>query len=131
MNNYTSTLKGEVKKNIELEIINGIYREGDMIPSLSKLQTLYSCGRNTAKTVLTELYEEDLITMQRGVGSYLKPFAKEKILKKYQQKIEEDIKKIIEEAYAIKMDCKVLDEFTREMIKEIYSRRLEQGVKET
>lgn len=129
MNNYTSTLKGEVKNIIELEIIKGIYKEGDMIPSLSNLQTLYSCGRSTARAVLTELYEEDLITMQRGVGSYLKPFAREKLLKKHQQKLEDNIKKLVEEAYAMNMDSKVLDELTREKIKEIYSRRLEQGVK--
>lgn len=121
-NNTSHTIKGEVKKNVELEIIKETYKEGDMMPSLVKLQSLYSCGRNTARMVLNELCGEDIISLQKNVGYFLKPFAKEKLLKKFYQEIELEVEKCVEEAYNIQMDSKVLEELIREKIKTIYSR---------
>ena len=50
-------------------ILNGVYREGDLLPSENELCTVYGLTRPTVRHALDELVREGLIKKQKGKGS--------------------------------------------------------------
>lgn len=119
---HSNVIWTDIKKQIELAIINGTYKNASRLPSIDQVAEFYSCGRSTAKKVLDEMYNEGIITKQRGVGYFVKPYVKEKLLNKYYQRLEKDIERVIEEAHDINLDLQMLEELTKEKINKIYSR---------
>jgi DNA-binding GntR family transcriptional regulator len=56
----------EVLRN---QIINGIYNEGDLLPSENELCIIYGLTRPTVRQALAELVQEGYISKQQGKGS--------------------------------------------------------------
>jgi DNA-binding GntR family transcriptional regulator len=61
-------IAGEIRGQIE----RGEYRPGDQIPSMAKISETYSVSRGTARRVLVQLREWDLIETTPGWGSFVK-----------------------------------------------------------
>jgi DNA-binding GntR family transcriptional regulator len=59
----------KVHENIKSQIIAGIYREGDLLPSESELQQLHGVTRSTVRQALGELVREGYIMKKQGKGS--------------------------------------------------------------
>jgi DNA-binding GntR family transcriptional regulator len=59
----------KLQENIKAQIIAGIYREGDLLPSESEMQQLYSVTRSTVRQALSELVNEGYIQKKKGKGS--------------------------------------------------------------
>lgn len=54
------------------KIEHGEYRPGDQIPSMARISETYSVSRGTARRVLMQLREWDLIEITPGWGSFVK-----------------------------------------------------------
>lgn len=63
------TLYRKLQNNLKTQIIAGVYREGDLLPSESELQHQYGVTRSTVRQALGELVREGYITKQQGRGS--------------------------------------------------------------
>lgn len=59
----------QLQNNLKTQIISGVYREGDLLPSESELQQQYGVTRSTVRQALGELVREGYINKQQGKGS--------------------------------------------------------------
>jgi GntR family transcriptional regulator/GntR family frlABCD operon transcriptional regulator len=58
-----------LQNNLKSQIIAGIYKEGDLLPSENELQKLHKVTRSTVRHALSELVIEGYIHKQKGKGS--------------------------------------------------------------
>jgi DNA-binding GntR family transcriptional regulator len=63
------SLYRRLQQNIKSQILAGVYREGDLLPSESELQQLHSVTRSTVRHALNELVREGYIQKKQGKGS--------------------------------------------------------------
>jgi len=63
------SLYRSLQNNLKAQIIAGIYKEGDLLPSESELQKLHSVTRSTVRHSLSELEKEGYIKKKQGKGS--------------------------------------------------------------
>jgi len=57
-------------------IVNGVYREGDLLPSENELCAAYQMTRPTVRHALDELVKDGFIKKQKGKGSIVHPLPK-------------------------------------------------------
>ena len=94
----------EVKADIEYKIITGEYAAGERIPPIRKISKDYNIGQSTAQKVLNTLYQEGIIESKRGVGFFVSPYIKEKLIEERRKNLEKLVAKAAEEAGIIGMD---------------------------
>ncbi len=59
----------KLQNNLKTQIIAGVYREGDLLPSESELKQQYGVTRSTVRQALGELVKEGYINKHQGKGS--------------------------------------------------------------
>lgn len=103
-----------VKRDIEAKIITGEYAVGKKIPTIVELVEQYNIGKTTAQKIINALYDEGTIVKKVGIGCFVKPFVKERLLEQYEKELEKQVKNVIEEAFLIGLDkeyvIKMIDE---------------------
>lgn len=80
-----------IKREIELDIISEKYKNADKLPSIAELSTMYNIGKSTAQKILETLCKENIITKQRGVGYFVLPFVRPKLIRKYVHILQENV----------------------------------------
>lgn len=60
-----------IAAQIERQIIEGIYKEGDKLPSERELTVVYKVSRNVIRQAITKLREKGLLTVKPGKGAYI------------------------------------------------------------
>lgn len=73
----------EVQVNLEFKIITGELAPGDKFPPIRDLAETYDIGTSTAQKIVNNLSAEDIIVKKRGVGFFVKPFVKGKLMDKH------------------------------------------------
>ena len=58
-----------IYENLKNQIIGGVYREGDLLPSENELSQLHSSTRTTVRQALGDLQKEGYIKKHQGKGS--------------------------------------------------------------
>lgn len=84
-----------VKNDIELKIILGEYAAGERIPSGRKIAETHGIAVATSNHALAELCKDGTIYQRRGVGYFVKPYVRERLLAEHRRKLE----KIIQDAF--------------------------------
>ena len=69
-----------LKRSLELKIIDGSYASGSQIPSLSQLTEIYGISRSTVQRALEELCVDGILHAINGVGYFVKPYTKDTLL---------------------------------------------------
>ncbi len=59
----------QLQQSIKQQIIEGVYGEGDLLPSETELQQVFSVTRSTVRQALSELAAEGYILKKQGKGS--------------------------------------------------------------
>lgn len=59
----------QVQQNIKSQILSGIYKEGDLLPSENELQKLHAVNRSVIRQALNLLTNEGYIVKKQGKGS--------------------------------------------------------------
>lgn len=93
-----------VKNDLELKIICGEYNAGERIPPVRKIAEIYDVGTSTATKSLAELCNEGTIYQRRGVGYFVKPYVKERLMKEHKRNLEKIIRNAFEYADMIRTD---------------------------
>jgi GntR family transcriptional regulator len=94
----------EVKADIEIKIIIGEYAAGGRIPSIVKLAEMYEVGNTTAQKVLESLCDDGTIVKQKGIGYFVKPYEKERLLKIHEKELKSQFTEVIEYGKRIGLD---------------------------
>ena len=105
-----------VKKDIEAKIITGEFVAGGKIPTIVELGLQYNVGKTTAQKVVNALYDEGIIVKKVGIGCFVKPYVKEKLLERHKKELELHINSAVEEAFLLGFDR----EYVRELIDEMW-----------
>lgn len=108
--NMSPNVWSEVKSDIELKILTGEYQAGERLPSIRKLAKDYGVGQSTTIKVLNSLLQEEIIETRRGVGHFVKPYIREKLIAERKRKLEATIQDACEEAVLIGVDLKEMVE---------------------
>ncbi len=90
-----------VKRDIETKIITGEYEAGQKIPTIVELVEQYGIGKTTAQKIINALYDEGTIIKKVGIGCFVKPFVKEKLLEQHGKELKQQAVNIVEEAYLL------------------------------
>lgn len=67
------------------EILSGVYKDDDRIPSVREYAVLLEVNTNTAVKAYEQLAREEIIYNKRGLGYFVTPGAKKQILKARKQ----------------------------------------------
>ena len=67
-------------------ILDGVLKEGDPLPSVRNVAAEYRVNPLTVLKAYQHLVDEDLVEMKRGLGMFVKPGARQTLLKGERQK---------------------------------------------
>ena len=93
-----------VKNDLELKIIRREYKAGERIPPVRKIAEIYDIGTSTATKTLSQLCEDGTIYQRRGVGCFVKPYVREKLIAKHKRQLEKIILNAFDYADMIGVD---------------------------
>lgn len=110
------TVWEEIKSNIEIDIINNVYNVGEKVPSINQISQDYNVSSSTAVKVLESLRNDDTILKKRGIGYFVMPYAKDKLIKKHRTDFNSRIVQVV--LMAMEMGYQK-DEFTSTVLAEI------------
>jgi len=71
-------------------ILDGVLKEGDPLPSVRNVAAEFRVNPLTVLKAYQHLVDEDLVEMKRGLGMFVKPGARELLLKGERQKFLKD-----------------------------------------
>ena len=80
--NDQSLLYLQIARMLEDDILRGVYREEEQVPSTNELARLYTINPATAAKGVGLLVDEGILYKRRGIGMFVSPGAREKILAK-------------------------------------------------
>jgi GntR family transcriptional regulator len=100
-------------------ILDGVLKEGDPLPSVRNVAAEFRVTPLTVLKAYQHLVDEDLVEMKRGLGMFVKPGARELLLKGERQKfLKEEWPRIAETIERLGITEKELDAATRKKTKE-------------
>jgi GntR family transcriptional regulator len=67
-------------------ILDGVLKEGDPMPSVRNVAAEYRVNPLTVLKAYQQLVDEELVEMRRGLGMFVKPGARDQLLKGERQK---------------------------------------------
>ena len=109
----------QIADMIENDIVRGIFLEDERSPSTNELAALYGINPNTVAKSLTVLTNDGILYKKRGVGMFVAPGAREKILAKRREKFAaEYIAPMVREAKLLGLDTTALSRMIEEAYKE-------------
>lgn len=87
------------------DIIDGELKEDEQIPSENELSQFFGINRATVRKGLQLLADHDLVYKKRGIGMFVSPGARLKLVKERQQRYVEDyLRPLLSEAKRIGLD---------------------------
>lgn len=78
---HPNTVWEIIRNQIEIDIISNVYKTGEKIPSTNDFAKKYNVSVNTAGKALDFLKNENIIMKRKGIGFFVLPYAKQKIVK--------------------------------------------------
>ncbi|MVB12245.1 hypothetical protein CAFE_29770 [Caprobacter fermentans] len=75
----------QVAEELEDAVLSGAFREEEQIPSTTEISVSYKINPATALKGINLLVEESIVYKRRGIGMFVAPGAKQKILEKRKQ----------------------------------------------
>lgn len=99
-NNTDQPIYEQIREQIKLQIINGVLREGDALPSMRLLAKDLRISIITTKRAYEELEREGFIESYTGRGSFVKSVNRNMVREKIASEIGELFEKAVEKAIA-------------------------------
>lgn len=89
----------EVSDYIKDQIINGVYKPGDRLPSLREFSELFGVGQSTMREAISALKTMGLVTIRQGEGTFVTRLNPDEVLSGFepiQPVTEQDIMSLLE-----------------------------------
>jgi GntR family transcriptional regulator len=91
-------------------ILDGVLKEGDPLPSVRNVAAEYRVNPLTVLKAYQQLVDEELVEMKRGLGMFVKPGARDLLLKGERQKfLAEEWPRVAEKIQRLGLTQKELD----------------------
>lgn len=101
---HPNTVWEIIRYQLEIDIINNIYKVGERVPSTNDLAKQYNVSVNTAGKALDFLRDEEIIMKKRGIGFFVLPYAKPKIIELLRKDFEGQLYDILRLAKVLEYD---------------------------
>ena len=69
----------DIKADIEIRIICGVYEVGKQVPSINEMTVLYGIGKTMAQKVLRALRDDKVLEWRRGDNYIVRPYVRESL----------------------------------------------------
>lgn len=112
-NNTDQPIYEQIREQIKLQIINGVLKEGDALPSMRLLAKDLRISIITTKRAYEELEREDFIESYTGRGSFVKSVNRNVVREKIASEIGELFEKAVEKAMAAEISCEEMQEMLK------------------
>lgn len=105
----------QIAELIENDILLANLKEEDQAPSTNQFAKVYNINPATARKGLNILVDEDILYKKRGMGMFVSPGARKKILKKRQNTFFKDIlPEIITEGNRLEISVEEIIKFIKD-----------------
>lgn len=94
----------QIADMIKDALVEGVITEGEKIPSTTELSNFYQINRATAQKGVGILVDEGIVEQRRGIGVFVVPHARSKLIKERIDNFKEKyIQSLVEEAKRLEM----------------------------
>lgn len=94
----------QIIDGIKENILKGVLMPGDRLPSVREMSAMITANPNTVGRAYMELERQRVIETIRGKGTYVSSNYKPRVEEDRMNKLREDLKKVILEAYYMGID---------------------------
>ena len=109
----------QIIDSIKENILKGILRPGDKLPSVREMSSMITANPNTVSRAYMELERQGVTETLRGKGTFVSSNYKPKVEEESMEKLKDDIKKIIVEAYYMGIEKEDMIEIIEDLYKEV------------
>ena len=97
--NDQSLIYLQIARMLEDDILRGVYREEEQVPSTNELSRVYHINPATAAKGLNLLVDEGILYKKRGIGMFVAAGSKQKIIQKRKDSFFETyVRSLVDEA---------------------------------
>ena len=97
----------QIIDEIEKQVVSGVIKELDQLPSIRELSSMLSINPNTIQKAFMELDRREIIISTQGRGCFIAQGAKEKIRQRGSSKLDE-LEKLVDELCNFGVDKKLI-----------------------
>ena len=99
----------QIAQMLEDDIIRGVYREEEQVPSTNELARAYNINPATAAKGINLLVGDGVLYKRRGIGMFVSPGAGEKVLEKRRAAFYESyVRPLVREGRSLKLSSQAL-----------------------
>ena len=99
----------QIAEQLEDAILSGVYPEDGQIPSITEYSVVYKINPATALKGINLLVDAGLLYKKRGVGMFVAPGARDKLVLRRQERFYQDyIVPLIREARRLGLTCQAV-----------------------
>jgi GntR family transcriptional regulator len=108
--NHSQPIYRQLRDRVVAMILDGVLEEGDPLPSVRNVAAEYRVNPLTVLKAYQQLVDEDLVEMKRGLGMFVKPGARDLLLKGERKKfLEEEWPRVFSTIQRLGLTQKELD----------------------
>ena len=99
----------QIAQMLEDDILRGVYREEEQVPSTNELARAYNINPATAAKGINLLVADGVLYKRRGIGMFVSPGAGEKVLEKRRAAFYESyVRPLVREGRSLKLSSQEL-----------------------
>ena len=107
--NDQSLIYLQIARMLEDDILRGVYREEEQVPSTNELARAYNINPATAAKGINLLVGDGVLYKRRGIGMFVSPGAGEKVLEKRRAAFYESyVRPLVREGRSLKLSSQAL-----------------------
>lgn len=108
----------QIAQMISNDIVEGILKEGEKVPSENELSRFYNINRATVRKGLESLVDGGIIYKQRGIGMFVREGAKAQLIKERQKQYRDEyVLPLLDEAKRLEMNVEAVIKMIKEEAK--------------
>ena len=109
----------QIADQIRQDVVEGNLREDEQVMSTTQYATNFRINPATAAKAFTELIDEGVLYQKRGLGTFVRPGARERLLQHRRERyFEEVLQPVLDEARRIGIAASEIEAYLRRVLRE-------------
>ena len=109
----------QIADQIRQDVVEGTLREDEQVMSTTQYATNFRINPATAAKAFTELIDEGALYQKRGLGTFVRPGARERLLQHRRNRFFEDVlQPVLDEARRIGIAASEIEAYLRRALRE-------------
>lgn len=109
----------QIADQIRQDVVEGTLREDEQVMSTTQYATNFRINPATAAKAFTELIDEGVLYQKRGLGTFVRPGARERLLQHRRERyFEEVLQPVLDEARRIGIAASEIEAYLRRVLRD-------------